>query len=49
MMIYQVLDEQNNLVKEFNSVEKALQNAENLTLWSSEHYFHVEIAHLEEA
>ncbi len=42
MTIYQVVDEQNHPVGEYLDYDKAMHNAENLTLWYSEHYYHVE-------
>jgi len=48
MMVYQVLDEQNNPVGEYSSLDYALHNAENLTLWHEDHYYHVEELNLSE-
>ena len=42
MVIYQVLDEQNRPVGEFNDLDYALYKAQTLTLWHTEHYYHVE-------
>lgn len=42
MFIYQVLDEQNYPVAEYSDLDFALYNAQNLTLWHSDHYYHVE-------
>lgn len=42
MMIYQVLDEENNPIAEFNDLDYALQNAESLTFWYADHYYHVQ-------
>ncbi len=42
MTIYQVVDEQNHPVGEYLDYDKARHNAEDLTLWYSEHYYHVE-------
>jgi hypothetical protein len=42
MQIYQILDEQNNPVAEYSSLDYALHNAENLTFWHTDHYYHVE-------
>jgi len=49
MTIYQVLDEQNNPVGEYQQRDKALHSAEDMTLWFAEHYYHVEELVLEEA
>jgi hypothetical protein len=42
MLIYQVLDEQNHPIGEYNNLDYALHNAEVLTFRDSEHYYHVE-------
>lgn len=42
MMVYQVLDEQNNPIAEFSDLDYALQNAQTMTFWHSDHYYHVE-------
>jgi len=42
MQAYQVLDEQNNPVAEYSNLDCALHDAENLTFWHAEHYYHVE-------
>lgn len=42
MLIYQVLNEQNQPVAEFSDLDYALYNAQSLTLWHSDHYYHVE-------
>lgn len=42
MLIYQVLDEQNNPVAEYTELDTAVHDAEDLTLWHEEHYYHVE-------
>jgi hypothetical protein len=42
MLIYQVLDEQNRPIGEYNDLDYALHNAEALTFWHTEHYYHVE-------
>lgn len=42
MRIFQVLDEQNQMIAEYTDFDYALNNAETLTLWHSEHYYHVE-------
>ncbi len=33
MLIYQVLDEQNRPIGEYNDLDYALHNAQSLTLW----------------
>ncbi|MFM9835073.1 MAG: hypothetical protein ACKVOA_03110 [Methylophilaceae bacterium] len=42
MMVYQVLDEQNHPIGEYNDLDYALHKAELLTFWNTDHYFHVE-------
>lgn len=42
MMVYQVLDEQNNAIAEYSNLDYALHNAESLTFWHEDHYYHVE-------
>lgn len=42
MTIYQVLDEQNNPIVEYSDLNYALRNAESLTFWHEDHYYHVE-------
>lgn len=42
MLIYQVLDEENHPVAEYSAFELAKHEAEDLTLWHEEHYYHVE-------
>jgi hypothetical protein len=42
MIIYQVVDEQNNLVSEHLQRDIALQSAEDWTVWYEDHYYHVE-------
>lgn len=42
MIIYQVVDEENNLVSEYLHRDAALHSAEDMTLWYAEHYYHVE-------
>ena len=42
MMVYQVLDEENNPIAEFNDLDYALNNAEKLTFWHTDHYYHVQ-------
>lgn len=42
MTIYQVIDEENNLVSEYAYREAAVLSAEEMTVWFSEHYYHVE-------
>ena len=49
MVIYQVLDEENHPVAEYPTFESAIHEADDLTLWHDEHYFHVEMLHIEEA
>ena len=40
MTIYQVVDEENNLVSEYQNQDVALHRAEDMTLWFSDHYYH---------
>lgn len=42
MIIYQVVDEQNNLVSEHSQREVAMHSAEDWTVWYVDHYYHVE-------
>ena len=49
MVIYQVVNEQNQSVGEHQSRDNALHSAENFTLWDSDHYYHVEEMELEGA
>lgn len=42
MLIYQVLDEENYPVGEYSDLDHALHQAEDLTFWHTEHYYHVE-------
>jgi hypothetical protein len=42
MIIYQVVDEENNLVSEHSHLEVAQHSAEDLTVWFADHYYHVE-------
>ena len=46
MTIYQVVNEQNYPVYEFQSFENAVQEAEMLNEWHEDHYFYVEMAEL---
>ena len=41
MLIYQVLDEQNRPIGEYSNLDYALHNAEALTFWHTNHYYHV--------
>jgi len=49
MVIYQVVDEQNNPVGEYQNLDKAKLDASDMTLWFSDHYYHVEEMVFEEA
>lgn len=49
MVIYQVLDEENHPIAEYPTFESAIQDADDLTLWDADHYFHVETLHIEES
>ncbi len=42
MMVYKVVDEQNNAIAEFSNLDYALHNAESLTFWHEDHYYRVE-------
>lgn len=42
MTIYQVVDEENNLVSEYEHRDNALHRAEDMTLWFADHYYHIE-------
>jgi hypothetical protein len=48
MIIYQVLDEQNQIYTEFTDFNKALSSAQDLTLWNQYHYYHVAKLELED-
>lgn len=47
MTIYQVLNEQDQLAYEYEDFEDAVQEADMLTVWDEEHYYHVEPLYLE--
>ena len=49
MKIFQVVDEQNHLVSEYQHLDVALHRAEDMTLWFAEHYYHIEELVFEEA
>jgi len=49
MLIYQVLDEQNRPIGEYSNLDYALLNAETLTFWHTDRYYHVEEVELEAA
>ncbi|CAN1543287.1 MAG: hypothetical protein K9J28_03510 [Sulfuritalea sp.] len=42
MIIYQVVDEENKFVGEYLHRDIAYHNAEEMTVWFSDHYYHVE-------
>ena len=42
MVIYQVVNEQNQPVAEHQSRDNAIHSAENFTLWYADHYYHVQ-------
>ena len=42
MVIYQVVNEENQPVAEHQSCDNAVHSAENFTLWYADHYYHVE-------
>jgi hypothetical protein len=48
MLVYQVLDEQNNPVAEYSDLDYALHNAQSLTFWHTDHYYHVEEINISE-
>ena len=48
MIIYQVVDEENNFVSEYLHRDIAYHNAEEMTVWFSDHYYHVEELALQE-
>lgn len=48
MMVYQVLDENNNKVGEYSNLDYALENAHNLTIWHGNHIYHVQEIQLTE-
>lgn len=48
MTIYQVLNEENQFIQEYQDLEFAQQEAELLTLWNDEHYYHVQLVEFEE-
>lgn len=49
MTIYQIVDEENNLVCEYQYRDMALQRAEDMTLWFADHYYHIEELVFQEA
>lgn len=42
MTIYQVLDEENHLICEYSDKERAIHGAQDMTVWDSDHYYHVQ-------
>jgi hypothetical protein len=48
MIVYQVLNEQNQVYTEFTDFNKALNSAQDLTLWDEYHYYCVAKLELEE-
>jgi len=42
MMVYQVLDEQNNPIAEHSELGYAQHDAETMTFQHADHYYHVE-------
>jgi hypothetical protein len=48
MIVYQVLNEQNQVYTEFTDFNKALNSAQDLTLWDEYHYYRVAKLELEE-
>lgn len=44
MTIYQVVDEENNLVCEYQYRGTAIHSAEDMTVWFANHYYHIEEA-----
>lgn len=48
MIVYQVLNEQNQVYTEFTDYNKALNSAQDLTLWDEYHYYRVAKLELEE-
>jgi|TARA_B110000259_G_scaffold80312_1_gene94081 hypothetical protein len=42
MMVYQVLDEQNNPIAEHSKPADAQHNAETMTFQHADHYYHAE-------
>ncbi len=49
MIIYQVVDEENNLVSEHSQRDTAIHSAEDWTVWYEDHYYHVEEVTFQEA
>lgn len=49
MTIYLVLDEKNSPIGEYSSYQKAMNYAEEMTLWEEDHYYHVVPLELENA
>lgn len=47
MKVYQVLNEENKLYREYSDLDHALHCALDLTVWDDEHYYHVEELALE--
>lgn len=42
MIVYQVVDEQNNLASAHSQRGVAIHGAEDWTVWYEDHYYHVE-------
>jgi hypothetical protein len=42
MIVYQVLNEENLLYREYADLDQALQCAQDFTVWDYEHYYHVD-------
>lgn len=49
MVIYQVIDERNRVISEFQNAESAELHAEDLSAWFEHHHFHIEAFNEEDA
>ncbi len=49
MVIYQVIDERNRIISEFQSAESAELHVEDLALWFEHHHFHIEALQAEQS
>lgn len=49
MTLYQVMDEENHLVGEYQYRDKAQYYVEDMTLWFAEHHYHIEVLIFQEA
>lgn len=48
MILYQIVDEKNNIVDEYQKHDKALRSLEDITMLFQDHYYHIETLVLED-